>query len=65
MKNGGVARQDESGTVTEVRSRVRDEFEDNIDRSSVQVIDQSDRFAQNLGESDIDWLTYSGGEEEE
>ncbi len=65
VKNGRITRLDAIGTVSEVQSRVRDVFEKNIDLSSVQVIDQSDRIAQNLGESDIDWLTYSGGGEEE
>jgi 6-phosphofructokinase len=45
-----------------VQSRVRESFDNHIDLSSTQVIDQSDRLAQNLSESDIDWLTYSGGD---
>jgi hypothetical protein len=31
----------------------------------MQTIDQTDRLAQNLSESDIDWLTYAGGGEGE
>jgi len=53
---------DAQGTVAEVQSRVRETFDKHIDLSSTQVIDQSDRLAQNLSESDIDWLTYSGGD---
>ena len=48
--------------MAEVQSRVRETFDKHIDLSEVQVIDQSDRLAQNLSESDIDWLTYSEGE---
>ena len=48
--------------MAEVQSRGRDTFDKHIDLSEVEVIDQSDRLAQNLSESEIDWLTYSEGE---
>jgi hypothetical protein len=54
---------DAQGTVAEVQTRVRDAFQQHIDLSKVQTIDQSDRLAQNLSESGIDWLTYAGGGE--
>ena len=44
--------------------RGEETFDKHIDLSEVQVIDQSDRLAQNLSESDIDWLTYSEGDGE-
>ena len=50
--------------MAEVQSRVRETFDKHIDLSEVQVIDQPDRLAQNLSESDIDWLTYSEGDVE-
>ena len=62
VEEGRIVRLDAQGTVAEVQSRVREAFDKHIDLSSTQVIDQSDRLAQNLSESDIDWLTYSGGE---
>ena len=62
MEEVRIIRLDAQGTVAEVQSRVRGTFDEHIDLSSVQVIDQSDRLAQNLSESGIDWLTYSGGE---
>tara|TARA_B100000959_G_scaffold271209_1_gene319092 strand:+ start:293 stop:1033 length:741 start_codon:yes stop_codon:yes gene_type:complete len=65
VDKGRITRLDAIGTVSEVQSRVRAVFDKSIDLSAVHVIDQSDRFAQNLSESDIDWLTYSGGGEEE
>ena len=63
MGDGRIVRLDAQGTVAEVQARVRQTFDKYIDLSSIQVIDQSDRLAQNLSESDIDWLTYSGGRE--
>jgi predicted polyphosphate/ATP-dependent NAD kinase len=54
---------DAQGTVAEVQSRVREAFQQHIDLSKVQTIDRTDRLAQNLSESDIDWLTYAGGDE--
>ena len=57
MEEGRIERLDAEGTVAEVQSRVRETFDKHID-FEVQVIDQSDRLAQNLSESDIDWLTY-------
>mgnify|MGYP005717134715 FL=1 len=62
MEEGRIERLDAEGTVAEVQSRVRETFDKNIDLSGVEVIDQSDRLAQNLSESEIDWLTYSEGE---
>ncbi|MDP6912341.1 MAG: hypothetical protein QF736_00245, partial [Candidatus Thalassarchaeaceae archaeon] len=62
VEEGRIVRLDAQGTVAEVQSRVRESFDNHIDLSSTQVIDQSDRLAQNLSESDIDWLTYSGGD---
>ena len=64
VEEGRIERLDAEGTVAEVQSRVRETFDKHIDLSGVQVIDQSDRLAQNLSESDIDWLTYSGGDGE-
>ena len=62
VEEGRIVRLDAQGTVAEVQSRVRETFDEHIDLSSVQVIDQSDRLALNLRESGVDWLTYSGGE---
>jgi hypothetical protein len=62
VEEGRIARLDAEGAVAEVQSRVRETFDKHIDLSSIQVIDQSDRLAQNLSESDIDWLSYSGGD---
>ena len=64
VEEGRIERLDAEGTVAEVQSRVRETFDKHIDLSEVQVIDQSDRLAQNLSESDIDWLTYSIGDME-
>ena len=64
VEEGRIERLDAEGTVAEVQSRVRETFDKHIDLSEVQVIDQSDRLAQNLSESDIDWLTYSEGDGE-
>ena len=63
VEQGRMVGLDAEGTVAEVQSRVRDAFQKHIDLSKVQTIDQSDRLAQNLSESDIDWLTYTGGGE--
>ena len=63
VEQGRMVGLDAQGTVAEVQSRVREAFQQHIDLSKVQTIDQSDRLAQNLSESDIDWLTYAGGEE--
>ena len=63
VEQGRMVSLDALGTVAEVQSRVREAFQKNIDLSKVQTIDQTDRLAQNLSESDIDWLTYAGGGE--
>jgi hypothetical protein len=65
VEQGRMVALDAQGTVAEVQSRVREAFQQHIDLSKVQTIDQSDRLAQNLSESDVDWLTYSGGGEGE
>jgi hypothetical protein len=36
-------------------------FNDNIDISEITVIDHADRLAQNLSQSEFDWLSYTGG----
>ena len=63
VEQGRMVGLDAQGTVAEVQTRVRDAFQQHIDLSKVQTIDQSDRLAQNLNESGIDWLTYAGGGE--
>ena len=60
---GRMVSLDAIGTVAEVQSRVREAFQEHIDLSKMQTIDHTDRLAQNLSESDIDWLTYAGGGE--
>ena len=65
VEQGRMVGLDAQGTVAEVQSRVREAFQKHIDLSKVQTIDQTDRLAQNLSESDIDWLTYAGGGEGE
>ena len=62
VDEGRIERLDAEGTVAEVQSRVRETFDKHIALSQVQVIDQPDRLAQNLSESEIDWLTYSEGD---
>jgi polyhydroxyalkanoate synthesis regulator phasin len=58
VKNGRILRLDATGTVPEVQKRTRKIFEENIDLSNVEVIDYADRLAENLSQSEIDWLSY-------
>ena len=64
VDEGRIERLDAVGTVAEIQSRVRETFDKHIDLSEVEVIDQTDRLAQHLSKSDIDWLSYSGGDTE-
>ncbi|MCP2507280.1 MAG: dTMP kinase [Candidatus Thalassarchaeaceae archaeon] len=58
VKNERILRLDATGTVPEVQKRTRKIFEENIDLSNVEVIDYADRLAENLSQSEIDWLSY-------
>ena len=40
---------------------MRNLFNENIDISEMTIIDPSDRLAQNLSQSEFDWLSYTEG----
>jgi|TARA_B110000914_G_C15511734_1_gene471203 dTMP kinase len=63
VKKGRIMRLDATGTVPEVQKRTRIMFENYIDLSNIFVIDHADRLAENLNQSDIDWLSYKEGVE--
>jgi dTMP kinase len=63
VKKGRITRLDATGTVPEVQKRTRIMFENYIDLSNIFVIDHADRLAENLNQSDIDWLSYKEGVE--
>ena len=61
VQEGRIIRLDATGSVPEVQKRMRTLFNENIDISEMTIIDPSDRLAQNLSQSEFDWLSYTEG----
>ena len=61
VEQNRIVRVDALGSVSEVQERVRGVFSEHIDLSSIDAIDESDRVAETLRLSTLDWRQFESG----
>ena len=61
VEQNRIVRVDALGSVSAVQERVRGVFSEHIDLSSIDAIDESDRVAETLRLSTLDWRQFESG----